>query len=212
MPRSGEPRVDFYYSIGSRYSYLAASQLDQVAADTGCRFAWRPVESPRLIARRPDDPFTGGPRTGQYAPEYRSRDIARWAALYDIPYVEPDGRVAFDSHVLALACTAALRLGAVEAVSRGLYAVMYGGKVHRIDEAECARVAAACGLDAERFTAAMHDPATAAQLDAALDAAERAGVFGVPTFVVDGERFWGNDRLVLLRHHLLPARTGAQGT
>ena len=203
--------VDFYYSIGSRYSYLAASQLDRIAADTGCRFAWRPVESPRLIARRPDDPFAGGPRTGAYAPVYRSRDVARWAALYAIPYVEPVVGVTFDSHVLALACTAALRLGAVEAVSRGLYAALYGGSLDRIDEAVCTRVAAGCGLDAERFTAAMHDPATEAQLDAALDAAERAGVFGVPTFVVEGERFWGNDRLVLLRHHLLRSRTGAPG-
>jgi 2-hydroxychromene-2-carboxylate isomerase len=211
MSRSAGPRVDFYYSIGSRYSYLAASQLDRVASDTGCRFAWRPVESPRLIARRPDDPFAGGPRTGQYTPEYRGRDIARWAALYGIPYVEPVGRVTFDSRVLALACTAALRLGAVEPVSRGLYAAMYDGTLDRIDEAVCARVAAGCGLDAERFTAAMHDPATDAQLDAALDAAERAGVFGVPTFVVDGERFFGNDRLVLLRHHLLQLRTGARG-
>ncbi|HEM46061.1 MAG TPA: hypothetical protein ENO23_03350, partial [Alphaproteobacteria bacterium] len=88
---------------------------------------------------------------------------------------------------------------------------LYGGSLDRIDEAVCTRVAAGCGLDAERFTAAMHDPATEAQLDAALDAAERAGVFGVPTFVVEGERFWGNDRLVLLRHHLLRSRTGAPG-
>jgi 2-hydroxychromene-2-carboxylate isomerase len=88
---------------------------------------------------------------------------------------------------------------------------MYDGSLDRIDEAVCARIAGGCGIDAERFTAAMHDADTEAQVEAALDAAERAGVFGVPTFVVEGERFFGNDRLVLLRHHLLQVAPGAPG-
>jgi len=202
-------RVDFYYSIGSRYSYLAASRLDGIAAETGCTFDWHPVNGPRLIARRPDDPFARPDRTGQYAPAYRHRDVARWADLYGIPYVEPVGRVSFDSQEIALACTAALRLGAVEAVSRGLFAAMYEGAIDRIDTGVCARIAAGCGLVAERFARELASAATSAQLDRAIDAAVAAGVFGVPTFVVDGEAFWGNDRLPLLRHHLL--RSAATG-
>lgn len=201
-------RVDFYYSIGSRYSYLAASQLDAIAAETGCVFDWRPVNSPRLIALRPDDPFATPGRTGQYAPEYRSRDVARWAALYGIPYVEPHGRVAFDSQEIALACTAARRLGAVEAVSRALYRALYGGAVPRIDTTVCGELAEAAGLDAARFTAEMASEACAAELDATIAEAAARGVFGVPTFVVGDEAFWGNDRLVLLRAHLTGRRPG----
>ncbi|NES17520.1 MAG: hypothetical protein F6K41_00835 [Symploca sp. SIO3E6] len=47
------------------------------------------------------------------------------------------------------------------------------------------------------------DEVVARQLDASLERALDAGVFGVPTFIVSGELFWGNDRLVLLRHYLL---------
>lgn len=201
-------RVDFYYSIGSRYAYLAATQLDAIVAETGCVFDWRPVDSPRLIALRPDDPFAAPARTGQYAPEYRSRDVARWAALYGVPYVEPHGRVEFDSQEIALACTAARRLGAVEATSRALYRAMYGGAVERIDAAACAQLAEGAGLDAERFAAEMASDACRAELDATIEEAAARGVFGVPTFLVGDEAFWGNDRLVLLRAHLTGRRPG----
>ena len=35
--------VDFYLGLGSRYSYLAASQVDRIAAQHGCRFVWKPI-------------------------------------------------------------------------------------------------------------------------------------------------------------------------
>lgn len=201
-------RVDFYHSIGSRYSYLASTQLGRLEAETGCRFEWRPVNGPRLIARRADDPFANPSPTGQYAPEYRARDLVRWAAHYGVPYVEPTGRVRFDSQELALACTAASRLGAASAVSRGLYAAMYAGSVSAIDRAECIRIAASCGLDASRFAAELDSQETREQLERTIDEAARRGVFGVPTFAVGEELFWGNDRLVVLRDHLLAAKPG----
>ena len=46
--------VDFYLGLGSRYSYLAASQIDRLEAHYGCRFAWKPIASGALIDRRGD--------------------------------------------------------------------------------------------------------------------------------------------------------------
>ncbi len=37
--------VEFYYGLGSRYSYLASTQLERIAAETGCRFDWHPLKS-----------------------------------------------------------------------------------------------------------------------------------------------------------------------
>lgn len=131
--------VDFYYAIGSRYSYLAASQIDRLRSDTGCRIEWHPLNSVRLLAARKADPFSGTPISGQYEWSYRTRDAARWADFYRIPFVEPRGRVEFDSEVLARACTAAKLLGSVEMFSRSLFEAMFGGTVTRIDESECVR-------------------------------------------------------------------------
>jgi len=44
--------IDFYYAIGSRYSYLAASQIDSLEKDTGCQVRWYPVNSRTLIQSR----------------------------------------------------------------------------------------------------------------------------------------------------------------
>ena len=53
-----------------------------------------------------------------------------------------------------------------------------------------------------RFVVAVDDPATAQELSSTIDDAHRMGAFGVPTFVAGKEMFWGNDRMVLLRHFL----------
>ncbi|MGH7859961.1 MAG: 2-hydroxychromene-2-carboxylate isomerase [Candidatus Binatia bacterium] len=196
--------VDFYYSIGSRYSYLASTQITALERDTGCRVQWHPLDSTALIARRGRSPFTGPPISGQYKWPYRELDAKRWAALYGAPFDEPRGRVEFDPQTLALAATAAKRLGQVAPYSRQLFAAVFVDPVTCVDLSECARRAEACGIAVERFRAAMESSAAQEELEATVERALGAGVFGVPTFLVEGELFWGNDRLVLLRHRLRP--------
>lgn len=197
-------RVEFYYSIGSRYAYLAATQLGRLVEETGCTVEWIPVESPRLIAMRPDNPFAHENPSGLYAPAYRALDLERWARHYGVPYTDPDRRVRFDARELALACTAAKRLGGVEAMSRALYRAMYEGEGPRsIDRRDCIGLASQIGLGEAAFEEAVGSAQTARVLDETVAAAAERGVFGVPTFRVEGEPlFFGNDRPVLLRDHL----------
>jgi 2-hydroxychromene-2-carboxylate isomerase len=198
--------VLFHYSIGSRYSYLAATQLAALSAETGCRFEWIPVNSADLMSRLGRNPFAGTPVSGQYDWSYRERDAKRWAALYGVSFVEPRGRVEFDPGLLALACTAAKQLGKVEDFSRGLFAAMFIDPLTRIDLNECMRRAEDCGLPPEEFRRFVGDSRTARELDEVTRKAVDTGVFGVPTFVAGGELFWGNDRLVLLREYLSKKR------
>ena len=99
--------VDFYLGIGSRYSYLAASQIDRIEAQTGCRFVWKPIASGLLIDRRGDNPFRGatgpGVGPGQYDQTYREYDAKGWAAFYGIPFHEPFA-LEVDPMLPALAC------------------------------------------------------------------------------------------------------------
>jgi 2-hydroxychromene-2-carboxylate isomerase len=194
-------RVDFYYSIGSRYSYLASTQIAALEQATGCQVDWHPVNSVRLLSHRQLNPFQGEP-AGQYEGSYRERDAKRWADFYQILYNEPRGRVQFDSELLARACTAMKRLGKGVEFSHLLFAAMFQDSVTAIAELECRIRAEACGISAAEFDAALSDPETVAQLDRTIDYAHKAGIFGVPTFMAAGEMFWGNDRIVLLRHYL----------
>jgi 2-hydroxychromene-2-carboxylate isomerase len=195
--------VDFYYSIASRYSYLAASQLVVLEQETNCTVQWHPLNSARLLKERGQSPFEGPASSGQYDWTYRETDARRWAELYDIPFVEPRGRVDYDPELLALAATAAKRLGQSAAFSRELFAELFGGETLRIDADAYRRCAAKCGLDPDALSTERESAATRTALEQAMRAAHRVGVFGVPTFVVGKDLFWGNDRLPLLRRRLL---------
>jgi len=196
--------VTFWFSVGSRYSYLASTQLARLAETLGCTFAWRVIDNPALLRRRGRDPFEGQPLSPQYEWSYRIQDAQRWAAYYGVPYCEPVGRITLDSRTLALAAVAGARLGAPEATGRRLLQAVFRDERRTLDHAAIVQAGAeGTGADAERFAETMDDAATAAQLEANVQAALDAGIGGVPTFIApDGERFWGNDRLVLLAHHL----------
>ena len=199
------PAVEFFYGVGSRYSYLASTQLERLAAETGCRIRWRPLFSGDLFAARGVDPFAGAPVSGQYDWAYRRRDAERWAAYYGVPYREPDD-VTFDPRRLALGCTAAARLGAVEPFSRRLFRALFVDGISPLDDGACAKLAREVGLDQAAFRRALEQPETAADLAATVEEAAARGLFGVPSFVVGDEIYFGNDRLALLRHALLKAR------
>ena len=151
------PRVDFFYGLGSRYSYLASTQIARLETETGCRVRWRPLFSGDLFAARGRDPFAGAPASGQYDRAWRRRDAERWAAYYGVPYREPDD-VRFDPRRLALACAAAARLGAVEAFSRRLFRALFVDGVSPLDDDVCVGLAGDAGLDPAGFRRALERP------------------------------------------------------
>ena len=192
--------VDFYYGLGIRYSYLASTQLERIAAETGCRFDWHPLKSGALMELRGGHPFHGAPASGQYEWPYRRLDAEAWAEYYGVPYREPVDFLV-DPAYLAVAATAAKRLGAVEAYSRRLFqAIFVEGRA--VAEDDLTALATEAGLDAAAFRAQLDDPATAEMHEATLQEAHRRGAFGVPTFFVGERLFWGNDRLVLLEYFI----------
>lgn len=193
--------VDFYYAIGSRYCYLAQSQVAQLEAIGQVTIRWRPLLSEALMRARGLTPFQDKAVSVQYLPEYRSEDAARWAAFYGIPYREPDWK-AIDWRRVNMAAVAAARLGDVAACSRALFAFAFGLGAKTIDDGDIARLAQEAGLDGRRLVSLIDDPETEQLHQRNIAEAVAAGAFGVPTFVVDDEVFWGNDRLILLRHHL----------
>lgn len=207
MPASDSPRtapvIQFFYAIGSRYSYLASCKLEQLAREHGARIEWLPINSVRLLEERGYSPFAHTDVVkGQYSESYREQDAQRWAKLYGVPFQEPRGRLQLDSELLALAATAGKLLSKPAELSKALFSAVFRGQTKRLDAAECTRQATNIGLDAATFTHALGSEETATALDETMLRAHVAGVFGVPTFIVNGEQFWGNDRLLLLSSYL----------
>lgn len=193
--------VEFFFSPSSRYSYLAASRMGALESETGCAVEWRPVSGGDIRKLRGRDPFAGDPVSGQYDWAYRERDARLWADYYGIPFREPPTHH-FDFHLIALAATAAKRLGSAAEYGWRISTTVYGSDIWPIDEAVCCDLARAIGLDADAFRATFRDPETERNLAASAQEAFARGAFGIPTFFVGDLMIWGNDHLPILKHVL----------
>ena len=203
--------VDFFLGLGSRYSYLAASQVERIETQYDCRFLWKPLASGALMDRRGANPFRGAPLSGQYDWSYREYDATGWASLYGIPFREP-AEFKVDPIVPALACLAAERQGSLVRCCRLLFETIFAEGV-AVDAATIDALPGRLGLDAAAFRRDLEAPQTRRRHEALLDDAAARGAFGVPTFFLGDRMFWGNDRLPLLEAALrgvaMPSPPGA---
>lgn len=197
--------VEFFFSPGSRYSYLAASQIPRIEADTGYQFDWRPVRGTEIRALIGRDPFEGEPISGQYDWPYRRRDAEMWAEYYGIPFREPPNHE-FDFDLLARAAAAGKRLGKAASYGWALCSMVYGSQTWPIDREVCLSLAEQAGLARGGLDRSLDDPASRELLSRTAREAHERGIFGVPTFFFAGSMYWGNDRLVLLEHALHASR------
>lgn len=199
-------KVRAYLGLGSRYSYLASTQLDRIATETGAEFEWVAINSVELIRRaRPEgSPFDQPVLLGQYAPEYRHQDAHRWASHYGVAYVEPEIS-ALPSDALALTCWAQPDTLKRKTLIKSIYAALFADGIEMTMDA-LKKLAGDFDVSAEEIDDALSDSAASMLHEDAIASALDQGVFGVPTFMCEGELFWGNDRLCLLTQHLQTKR------
>lgn len=177
----------FYYDVFSPYVYMSAERIDGLLPDAD----WRPIDvfSLRKLNGRSAWVFS------DERPE-RMREIETRAAGYGLPPITWPQRFPGDLRALGLAATVSKEEGRERefalAVGRAIYA---RGAADASEPAELGRIADEAGLDSEHVLSRMREPAIEAQLTARIEEAHAAGAPGVPTFVVDGEVFWGDDRL-----------------
>jgi 2-hydroxychromene-2-carboxylate isomerase len=181
--------VEFYFDPISPYSWLAARQCHRLDA-AGVQLDFRPVLFAGLLAAHGNK----GPAEMPAKRAYTMRDVLRQTARLGVPAKGPP------SHPFNP--LRALRMGIAldDAADRRRFgtALMDAAWEHGLDltdDAVLARIARDCGLDGAALVARAGDADVKQRLVAATDAAIATGVFGVPTFRVDGELFWGADRI-----------------
>jgi 2-hydroxychromene-2-carboxylate isomerase len=184
-------QIDFWFSIGSTYSYLSVMRLGRVSAETRIDFAWRPFNVRTIMFAQNNIPFANKPVKAAYM----WRDIARRAMKYGL---SPRLPAPYPIADLPLANQVAL-LGMHEG-----WGITYAKETYRLwfEEGEVAgaepnmfRALQTVGQDPAEVLARASDDAAVAALVGETERAMALGVFGSPSFVVDGEVFWGDDRL-----------------
>jgi 2-hydroxychromene-2-carboxylate isomerase len=185
------PTIDFWYSIGSTYTYLSVMRIADVARSTGVSVRWRPFNVRHIMVEQNNIPFRDKPVKAAYM----WRDVERRAHRYGL---SPKMPAPYPLPGLVLANQIAV-LGAVEGwaegYTRAAYRRWFESGEPAGEEPNISGSLRDVGQDPERVLEVGLAPPTAAALSAATDEAMALGVFGSPTFVVAGEVFWGDDRL-----------------
>jgi 2-hydroxychromene-2-carboxylate isomerase len=184
--------IEFYFDFSSPYGYLAAQRIEGVAEDYAREVLWKPFLLGALFKTTGSQPLLDIPMKGDYA----RHDLARSARLYDIPYVLPE---TFPFMSVA-ACRAAYWLNesdpeAARELIGALFDSAFGAGESIAEPSEVTAVAGKLGHDPEQVLAAVREPRIKDLLRKEVEAAVGKGVFGSPTIIVDGEPFWGFDRL-----------------
>jgi 2-hydroxychromene-2-carboxylate isomerase len=192
--------IDYYFWMNSDWAYLGADRLEQLAARQGAAIRYMPVDLPAVYAR------TGGVILPKRAPErqaYRIAELKRWCKRLDIhvnhtpKFMCPDAGLA--SRVVIAADAMGVRVA-------GLYKAIIGAEwceEQDISDASTLRaILLSRSLDADTLLHLAESPAVKATYARHTDAAVAAGVFGSPSYVLDGELFWGQDRLDFLEEAL----------
>ena len=184
--------LDFYFDYSSPYGYIAALKIDDLAARYGRVVRWKPVLLGAVFKVTGGKPLPMLPLKGDYA----MIDVARSARFHGLPYRQPskfpiagqapsrafywlDDRDPVRAHELA----------------RALYHAYFVEDRDISSPETTADIAATLGLDCNAVLAAIGSEALKQRLRQETEAAIARGVFGSPYFVVDGEPFWGADRL-----------------
>lgn len=192
---STKPVVEFHFDFASPFGYFAAQQIDDLAARQGRTALWRPVLLGAVFKETGARPLTEIPMKAGYA----RHDILRTARRMGLSFRMPDP---FPFATIA-ACRAFYWLDAIDPeAARDLAKALYHeafGKGGEIASAQAVtKVAAGLGHDASAVEAALKDPEVKERLRAVVQSAIDREIFGSPFFIVDGEAFWGHDRMAML--------------
>jgi len=184
--------IEFWFDFSSPYSYLASERIDELAAKHGRQVKWRPIMLGAAIKA------TGLPLllTVPLKGDYSKHDIERSARFMAVPYKFPPK--------FPLATLAAARgyywlhgqdCGKAREFAHAVFRAYWVDGRDISELPVVLEIAKALGIDGDAFTAAIATPEIKDRLKQETDAAIAKGMFGAPYFMVDGEPFWGADRL-----------------
>lgn len=191
--------IEFFFDIGSSYSYLAATQMAAVAERTKTPVQWRPFLLGAVFKAAGNEMPARVPAKAKWM----FADMQQWAAHYKIPLRMP-------SRFPVMTLRAQRFLAGIERVdpskvapaALSLFDAYWAQDQDPTGDAALSAAATAAGIDPAAAIAAIDAQETKDLLRATTDEAVKRGAFGAPSMFVGDVMFWGNDRIPLLERHL----------
>jgi 2-hydroxychromene-2-carboxylate isomerase len=188
--------IDYYLFLISPWAYLGGPRLADIARRHGAEVRVKPIDA-RIVF-----PATGGLPLAKRAPErqaYRLTELARWSRHLDMPVnLQPAHFPAPDENAARLVIAAGATGGDAFGLSQAILAALWTEEHDIADPTVLERIAEASGHDGAALLAKSQEEAAADSYREISEAAVARGVFGSPSYVYEGEVFWGQDRLEFL--------------
>lgn len=189
--------LEIYWDFSSPFAYLGATQAKALAERTGATLIWRPMLLGGLFKAIgqelvPLNTWSDAKR------RYYYDDMHRWAQFWGVPFNFPS--IFPVNSIKALRAYLALPAERQDAFRDGVFRAYWADGRDINDDAVLSEF---IGADAAAVLARTQDPSVKEALVGATKRAESAGVFGAPTWVVDGkDLYWGQDRIPLVERAL----------
>ena len=185
--------VNFWFSIGSTYTYLAVNRLQELAIKENIKFNWHPFSVRKIMMDMDNIPFT--PPSKKIKSDYMWRDIERRAKFYGFeakvpaPYPLKEFDLANQIAVLGMS-----EGWGVDYVVKTYQRWFQQGK-EPATEPNLTEILQELNLDHQETIQKANDNKIKDQYLKNTESAYEKGVFGSPSFIFEGEVFWGDDRL-----------------
>jgi len=184
--------IDFYFDFSSPYGYFASTKIDALGARYGREVVWRPFLLGAAMKLTGGAPLPSIPLKGDYA----KRDFARSAKYYGVEYRLPSAfPIATQAPARAFYWLKRKDAKQAKALATALYRAYFIDDVNISNPEDTVAVCARFGLAADEVRAGINDAAVKELVKTEVENAIARGVFGSPYLIVDGEAFWGADRL-----------------
>tara|TARA_Y100001970_G_C14157111_1_gene816227 strand:- start:371 stop:970 length:600 start_codon:yes stop_codon:yes gene_type:complete len=185
--------IEFWFSIGSTYTYLSVERLPKIAKENNINFIWQPYSVRTLMIEMENVPFT--PPLKKNKSDYMWRDIERRSKFYGIkskiPAPYPLKEFDLSNQIAVLGMTE----GWIEVYTRKTYKKWFQEGIEPGLEPNLSNTLNEIGLDAkETINKAKSDKVIEKYINQTNLARDKK-IFGSPTFIADDEVFWGDDRL-----------------
>ena len=185
--------VTVYYVLQSPWTYLGWQRWREIAAQSGAAVDYRPIRMGAVFAASGGLPLKQRPKQRQ---AYRLMELERWRRHLAVPLnLQPRHFPTDEATAAGMVIALGRQGGDVGRLSQAMLTAVWAEERDLADRATLVAIAAEQGEDGEALLAAAADPAVQAEYEANTAAAISAGVFGVPTFKIGTELFWGQDRL-----------------
>ena len=184
--------IEFWFSIGSTYTYLSVTRLEELENKHAVKFSWHPFSVRKIMKQMDNIPF---PPTKQVKLDYMWRDLERRAEMYGFKAKVPAPYPLKEFDLANRIAIVGMEEGWCPQYTRGTYQRWFISAHEAGLEPNISDTLKEIGQETTRVLKLANSEKIKKKYSEQTDNASSKGIFGSPTFIVNGEVFWGDDRL-----------------